>query len=195
VAGADYEHQFVRNPNPPEVTYIRSMAFEHAINTVNSGRFQFNFNLDHAYWMSGLEPVDRAKGVARFDGLSLAIPDPARTTLPESGPPACPGQGCPYAMVGQRWLLGQGATSNGFRATVSAAMAVTLHTVGMHIDNSRRVTGQISTDSPLALTLAGNWPSSLTVQIDGSPVTFQPSSGAIEINAPAGQHTVSIRPG
>ncbi len=119
VDGADYEHRFVRNPNPPEVTYIRSMVFEHAINTVNSGGVHFDFALDHAYWMSGLTPVDATKGVAKFDGRSLAITDPARTSLPETGPPAGPEQGYPYAMVGQQWSLGSGGpTSNAFQATL-----------------------------------------------------------------------------
>jgi len=177
------------------VTYIRSMAFEHAINTVNSGGVQFSFNLDHAYWMSGLEPVDSTKGVAKFDGRSLAIRDPARTNLPETGAPAGPEQGYPYAMAGQQWLLGPGpSTSNGFQATLTGASAVTLHTVRMRLDDSRPVSAQMSTDSPLALTLAGNWPSSLTVQIDGSPVAVQQTAGAIEINVPTGQHAISIAP-
>lgn len=204
VAGADYEHRFVRNPNPPEVTYIRSMVFEHAIDTVNSGGVQFNFDLDHAYWMSGLEPVDPAKGVARFDGRSLAIPDPARIPVPETGAPAGPEQGWPYTMVGQRWLVnptvnglaGQAAPplSNGFVATLSGASAVTLDTVRMRIDDSKPVSGQVNTDSALALTLTGNWPGAVTVQVDGVPATFQPVTGGIELTVPAGQHSVLITP-
>jgi hypothetical protein len=196
VAGADYEHQFVRNPNPPEVAYIRSMVFEKAINQVNSGGVQFNFEFNHAYWMSGLTPVDANHGVAKFDGRSLAIRDPVRTALPETGAPAGPQQGYPYAMAGQRWLLGRGpSTSNGFQATLSGASAVTLHTVRMHINDRRRVRGNVSTDSGLSLTLDGNWPSSVSVQIDGSAVPVQLSPGAIEVTVPAGQHTISIRPG
>jgi hypothetical protein len=196
VAGADYEHQFTRDPNPPEVTYIRSMVFEHAINAVNSGGVQFNFNLDHAYWMSALTPVDPAHGLAKFDGRSLAIRDPSRTTLAETGAPVGPEQSYPYAMAGQRWLLGHGSrTSNGFAATLTGASAVTLHTVRMGLRDSRPVTGRVSTDSGLALTLNGNWPSSLGVQIDGSAVAVQRSPGAIELTLPAGQHTVSIGPG
>ena len=54
-------------------------AFEHAIEHVNSDKWRRASCFDHAYWMSGLEPVDAAKGVARFDGRSLAIPDPPHT--------------------------------------------------------------------------------------------------------------------
>jgi hypothetical protein len=204
VAGADYEHRFTRNPNPPEVTYIRSMVFEHAIDTVNSNGVQFDFGLDHAYWMSGLEPVDPDKGVAKFDGRSLAIPDPARITAPQSGAPAGPQQGYPYTMVGQQWvtnptvtsLAGQTTqpTSNGFQATLTGASAVTLHTVRMHIDDAAPVNGQVSADSPLALTLDGSWPSSVTVTVDGAPVPFVQSAGAIELTAPTGSHTISITP-
>jgi hypothetical protein len=197
VAGADYEHQFVRNPNPPEVTYIRSMVFEHAIDTVNSGGVKFDFNLDHAYWMSGLEPVNQKSGVARFDGRSLAIPDPTRTTVPEAGGPAGPEQGYPYAMAGQAWQTNLAATpqgSNGFQATLTGAGAVTLHTVRMRIQDRRPVSGEVSTGSPLALTLDGNWPRAVVVKVDGAPVTFQRVTGAIELELPAGRHLVSITP-
>jgi hypothetical protein len=56
------------------------------------------------------------------------------------------------------------------------------------------MTGRVSTDSGLALTLHGDWPSSVTVRIDGAAVPVQQSSGAIEVSVPAGQHTISIRP-
>jgi hypothetical protein len=197
VAGADYEHQFVRNPNPPEVTYIRSMVFEHAIDTVNSGGAKFDFSLDHAYWMSGLQPVDQKNGVAKFDGRSLAIPDPARTTVPETGAPAAPEQGYPYAMAGQAWNTDLSATppaSNGFQATLTGASAVTLHTVRMRIQDRRPVSGHLSTGSPLALTLDGNWPRAVVVEVDGLPVAFQRLSGAIEFELTAGQHRVSVAP-
>jgi hypothetical protein len=196
VAGADYEHQFVRNPNPPEVTYIRSMRFEHAIETVNSGGVKFDFGLDHAYWMSGLEPVDQNSGLARFDGRSLAIADPARTGVPETGPPAGAEQGYPYAMVGQAWQAGASApTGNGFEATLTGASAVTLHTIRMRIRDRRPVSGQLSTGSPLALTLGGNWPRSVVVTIDGAPVAaVQRVSGGIEFEIPAGQHRLLITP-
>ena len=195
VSGADYEHQFVRNPNPPEVTYIRSMVFEHAINHVNSDGVQFNFALDHAYWMSGLTPVDPNKGVAKFDARSLAISDPSRTDLPETGAPAGAEQGYPYAMAGQQWVFGPSpAKHNGFEATLAGASAVTLHTVRMHLDDSRTVTGRVSTDSGLALTLDGNWPSAVSVKIDGAPVSVQQSAGAIELTVPSGQHTILISP-
>src|SRR4051794_40686289 len=66
--GARYEHQFVRNPDPPQVTYVRSMPFEHAVEQVNADGLSLDFSFDSAYWMSGLEPADASKGVARFDG-------------------------------------------------------------------------------------------------------------------------------
>src|SRR6202035_4251956 len=131
VQGADYEHQFVRNPNPPQLTYIRSMPFEHAIETVNSNGVQFHFPLDHAYWMSGLEPVNWKNGAAYFNGRSLAIPDPPHALVPETGPPAAPEQNYPYAMTGQAWSTDEsaaGPTSNGFAITLSGARAVTLDT-------------------------------------------------------------------
>ena len=107
-------------------------------------------------------------------------------------------------MAGQRWLTNPTVTGvvdgapapagNGFLATLSGASAVTLDTARMRIDDSRPVTGQLTTDSPLALTLNGTWPTAVTVQIDGVPASFQQVTGGIELSVPAGKHTVSISP-
>src|SRR4051794_4585445 len=172
--GAAYEHQFVRNPDPPEVTYIRSMVFEHAIETVNSGGVAHSFPLDHAYWMSGLTPVDPAKGTARVDARSYGIPDPPRTTTPEASGPATPDQNSPYAMAGQAWKTDVGATRplrNAFDATLSGAGAVELDLKRMHLDGRRPLTGHVSTDAPLTLTLTCRWGQNVTATIDGAPAT------------------------
>src|SRR5437764_2155568 len=86
--GAAYEHQFVRDPDPPRVTYIRSMPFEHAVEQVNADGLALDLDFDHAYWMSGLEPVDAGKGIARVDARSLAIADVPHALVPEAGGPA-----------------------------------------------------------------------------------------------------------
>ena len=196
IDGADYEHQFVRNPNPPEVTYVRSMAFEHAIETVNSNGVHFSFPLDSAYWMSGLEPVDPTKGIARFDGRSLAIPDPARTTVPEAGGPATPNQNYPYAMVGQAWSVDAShvSTSNGFLIALTGARAVTLDTRRMRLQDWRPVSGDVTVDAPLALTLTGRWPARAVVEIDGRPAPVTRLTGAMRVTVPSGHHTLVIRP-
>ncbi|MFL5842385.1 MAG: prolyl oligopeptidase family serine peptidase, partial [Thermoleophilaceae bacterium] len=75
--GVKYEHGFTRDPNPPAVTFIRSMPMEHAVEQVNAGGVPLDFNFDSAYWVSGLQPADAAKGIARIDARSLAIPEPA----------------------------------------------------------------------------------------------------------------------
>jgi hypothetical protein len=147
--------------------------------------------------MSGLEPVDQKRGVAKFDGRSLAIPDPTRTAVPETGASAGPEQGYPYAMAGQAWRTGRSAsatTRNAFDATLTGASAVTLHTVRMRIDVRRPVSGQLSTGSPLALKLDGNWPSSLIVNLDGVAVSFQRSTHAISLAVPSGRHEIAIVP-
>jgi pimeloyl-ACP methyl ester carboxylesterase len=198
VAGADYEHHFVRNPNPPEVTYIRSMVFEHAIDTVNSNGAPFNFDLDHAYWMSGLEPVNRRSGTAKVDARSLAIPDPPHTDLPQTGAPAGPYQGWPYTMVGQQWapdLLGRSTpASNGFAATLTGASAVTFDTRRMRLLTTQPLSAQVTNDAPLTLTLTGEWPAGTNVTDNGTTPTFQQESGELVIDLPAGTNRLTVSP-
>jgi len=197
VAGADYEHQFTRDPNPPEVTYIRSMRFEHAIDTVNSNGVRFDFALDNAFWMSGLQPADQKNGVAKIDVRSLAIPDPGHTTIPETGGPAGAYQSYPYAMAGQAWQpsAASGATtSNGFVATLTGASAVTLDTHRMGLQDWRPVEGTLAADAPLSLTLTGSWPAGVSAQLDGLPIPLRRSAGAIVLALPAGSHELTLEP-
>jgi hypothetical protein len=193
--GANYEHQFVRNPNPPEVVYIRSMKFEHAIETVNSDGVKFSFPLDHAYWMSGLEPVDEKSGSAKVDVRSLAIPDPPHSTAPETTAPATPTQGYPYAMVGQAWqqdLANTPATSNGFTATLTGARAVTFDTRRMRLSTHEPIQATINNDAPLTLTLAGHWPRSITARVDGGEAQVERTDAALTIQLAAGSHALSL---
>lgn len=195
VQGADYEHQFVRNPNPPQVTYIRSMPFEHAIETVNSNGVRFHFPLDHAYWMSGLEPVNWKNGAAYFNGRSLAIPDPPHALVPETGPPATAEQNYPYAMTGQAWSTDESAaspTSNGFTITLSGARAVTLDTTRMRLQDWRPLAGTVKSSAPVALTLNGHWPGRTVVRLDCRPADVYRSAGSVAVAVPAGRHTVTI---
>src|SRR3954447_12657234 len=197
--GAAYLHQFVRDPNPPEVTYVRSMVFEHAIETVNAGGVEHQFDLDHAYWMSGLEPVDPAKGTARFDGRSLGIADPPHTTTPEAGGPATADQNSPYAMVGQAWTTALDKTpetKNAFTATLKGASAVTLDLKRMSLDGRRPLTGHVDTEAPLRLTLKCRWPQSgLTATIDGQPASFDRDGQKLIVDVPAGAHDLAFAPG
>jgi dienelactone hydrolase len=155
--GARYEHQFVRDPNPARVTYVRSMPFERAVEQVNADKLSLDFSFDRAYWMSGLEPVDATKGVARFDGRSLAIPDVPHGLTPEAGAPTADQTG-PYAMEGQAWQSDAAktpATRNAFAATLTGARAVTLDARRMRLDPRRRIEGDVTTDVPLRLTVRG----------------------------------------
>ena len=197
--GAAYEHQFVRDPNPPRVTYIRSMPFEHALEQVNvdgTSVKELSFPLDHAYWMSGLQPTDAAKGSARFDGASNAIPQPGHSTVPEADSGPKTGQGTPYTMAGQAWKpdgTAPPATTNSFTATLTGANAVTLSLRRMQLSTRRTLTGTVDTQAPLALTLSGV-SSPVAVTIDGTPATVTTTKGRLSIAVPAGRHTVRVRP-
>jgi hypothetical protein len=171
------------------------MPFEHAIETVNSGGVHFHFPLDHAYWMSGLEPVDWKDGVASFDGRSLAIPDLPHSVVPETGPPATAYQNYPYVMTGQAWKIDESAptpTSNDFDLTLSGARAVTLDTTRMRLQDWRLVFGELKTDSALTLTLNGGWPRGVIARLDCRRIAVSRRVGAITVGIPAGQHGLSI---
>jgi hypothetical protein len=62
-------------------------------------------------------------------------------------------------MTGLRWqdtpLATLPAARNGFEATVTGARAATLDPAGMGLDPARPIVGTVTTDTPLALTLAG----------------------------------------
>lgn len=196
--GAAYMHQFVRNPNPPQVTYIRSMVFENAIERVNTDGIAAkpDFDLSHAYWMSGLEAADPVKGVARFDGKSLGIAQVGHATQPEAdtGPKA--GNGTPYTMAGQAWKTDVGsapATSNGFTVTLSGAEAVTLKLLRMRLSTGKRLDGSVTTDSPLALTL-DNVFNHVDVTIDGATVPASRHADELTVNVPSGTHAVVVTP-
>ena len=175
--GADYLHRFVRNPNPPQVTYVRSMVFENAIEKSQSGGVPIDFDLSHAYWMSGLQAVDPVKGIARFDGTSFGLPRVPHTTSPDADGPAKTNNGSPYTMVGQQWQADPAATpetSNGFEITLSGAKTVTLDLDRMKLTLSKPLTGKVTTDVPLELHL----------HTDFGPGVVQ--------TVPAGTHTLTF---
>jgi len=192
--GTRYEHQFVRDPNPPQVTYIRSEPFEHAVERVNAQGAKLTFHFDSAYWMSGLTPVDTTRGVARFDGHALAIPQRPYSLLAEAGGPGSADQTGPYAMTGQAWVYGgqAPATQNGFDATLSGARAVTLDTARMRIVARETVRGVVTTGAPLRLTLTGAFRRRTRARVDGREVDPHRSSSAVAIELPAGRHELVL---
>jgi hypothetical protein len=174
--GAGYEHQFVRDPNPGHVTYIRSMRMERAVNGINNpDKVDFGFHFNRAYWMSGLEPVNDRFGVARFDGVTFARPETPHTLVPEAGGPSAPGQSGPYSMTGQAWKdepAKRPAPRNAFAIELEGARAVTLALKRMGLDRHRRITGKVKTEAPL------------TLRLRGGPT----------LHVPAGEHRIIVRP-
>jgi Putative esterase len=196
-AGTEYEHRFVRDPNPPRVTYTRSMPMEHAVEEVNSDGVPLNFDFDSAYWMSGLAPVDAARGSARFDGRSLAIPERTHANAPEVFGPASIGQTGPYVMVGQQWLLpgAPGPTSNGFEAALTGARAVTLALGRMRVTTGNAIAGHVTADHAVELTLhAPSWPGAVDVTIAGHTTHLSPSGRTLTLSLPAGDTRLTITP-
>jgi len=162
--GARYASQFTRDANPARVTYIRSMPFERTVETGPDQGKPFvglSFDFDKAYWMSGLEPVDGDRGVAEVDAVSLAKPQVPVLTVPEAGGPAALGQLGPYTMNGLAWLdnpaVAAPAAVNGFTATLTGAKAVGFDLARMAITSAAPITGTVTTEAPLVLSLAGTW--------------------------------------
>ena len=148
--GGRYMHQFRRPSRPARITHVRDMAFEHAIE-----RGVLDLDLGRNRWLKGLETDGRAS----FDGVTFAFPEKPYTAVPEAGGPAAPDQTGPYAMTGLRWqdtpLATLPAARNAFKATVSGARSATLDAREMGLDTRRPITGTITTDVPLELTLIG----------------------------------------
>jgi hypothetical protein len=154
--GVKYEHSFVRNPNPPSVTLIRSMPMEHAVEEVNADKVPLDFSFNRAFWVSGLEPVDPAKGVARVDARSLAIPEPAHDVVPDIVPPVSVDQTDPSVEEGQKWDVQPGsepAAKNGFTLKLTGARAVTLDLKRMHIKIDQPISMDITSDHDAVVTL------------------------------------------
>ena len=196
--GAQYEHRFVRNPNPPRVTYIRSMRFERAVERVQSGGAQLSFDFERAYWMSDLDPTDLVNGIVTFDGRSFGLPERGHTTVPEAGGPATPGQTGPYAMTGQAWKLGGTDLPewrNAFSVELTGAGQVRLDTKRMGLAANQRLEGDVKTQAALRMTLAGAFGKHAVVTVDGKPATvLGRSRRALAVAVPAGHHLVVVSP-
>src|SRR3954452_22685484 len=154
--GVKYEHQFTRDPNPPSVTLIRSMPMEHAVEEVNSGGVPLSFDFDSAFWVSDLEPADPAKGVARVDARSLAIPEPKRDAVPEVVPPVSPDQTDPSVEEGQAWVAHPGTEAparNGFVLSLQGAKAVRLDLRRMRISVRAPISADVTADRLVTIEL------------------------------------------
>jgi hypothetical protein len=196
--GAAYASQFTRERNPARVTYLRSMPFENQVERGNNGGNQLQpaatFDFDSAYWMSGLRPRDAERGVAKVDAVSLAKPQAPTLAVPEVGGPASVGQFGPWAMQGLRWTDSGGAPAavNGFTATLTGAEAVTLDLDRMAISTAAPVTGEVTTEVPLTLSLAGGWSTAPSVLVDGAAAHGTLADGVLTIELPAGTSTLTV---
>ena len=149
--GGRYMHEFTRPEAPGRITHVRDLVFERAI---ERGGFDFYFGSNR--WLKALEPAgDRAA----FDGRSLARPEADPVLVPEAGGPASTDQTGPYTMTGLSWVENPLATlpaaRNAFEATLTGASAATLDPQGMGLNTTLPITGTVTTDVPLELTLAG----------------------------------------
>jgi predicted esterase len=175
---ASYLDRYRLDPNPPRVTYVRSMKLEHDVEKDAFGDEQIfppgglQFSFDSAYWVSGLEPRDATNGIARVDARSLAIPDPPRHPVPEAGAGVSPDQTQPWVLTGQAWQYDPVGSRleprNALSATLEGASAVALDLARMRIDPARAIEAKFSTDGPLALTLIGAWKRVPAVNANGT---------------------------
>lgn len=194
--GARYASQFTRDENPARVTYLRSMPFERTVETGPDQGKPFvglSFDFDKAYWMSGLQPVDTERGVAKVDAVSLAKPAASPLTVPEAGGPASLGQFGPWTMNGLAWLDNPAASApaavNGFTATLTGASAVAFDLARMDISSAAPVTGSVTTEAPLALSLKGDW--TTVPAVTGATVTSL-VDGVLTLQLPAGPSSLTV---
>lgn len=194
--GARYEHRFVMDPNPAHVTYIRSRTFERAIERVQSDGVPFDFDFAQAYWMSDLDLVNESdvKGIAHFDGRSLAIPERGHTLVPEAGAPQTDQTG-PYAMTGQAWKSTPGPLArpaNGFVVKISGAKGVRLDVPRMRLSTKRRLTGDVTTGWRLRLVLRGHWPRKVSASVNGKRIRVLRRSRNLVLVLPRGRDHLVI---
>jgi len=201
-----YMHTFATPEHPRQVTYTRDMGFERATERVQAANLGLDFSFDSAYWMSGLAPAGEPAAAnetetraAVFDGVSLAVSEPPHLVLPDAGGPASPGTTGPYFYEGLQWLADPSATApeaiNAFDITLTGAKAVSLDLAGMQIDPTRVISGAVTTDPGLDLSLKGDWTRAPDVTIDGQPVSAALNGDMLLVNVPAGDHVLEITPG
>lgn len=193
---ARYMHGFAIDDNPARVTYKRDMAFERAVEEVQSDGVPLSFDFDSAYWMSELTPVDDTTGVASFDGMTRAIVETPSLVVPDTAPPASAGSTGPYVVTGLQWLAdptrGAPEPANAFEATLTGARAVRLDLARMGIDTSQSISAVVENDAQLELRLAGDWPAAPNVTVNGAPVTVTVADGVLTILLDPGTNDIAI---
>jgi hypothetical protein len=188
------------DPDPPRVTYVRSIPFEREINQA-SGSDQTIFpgpdhymRFDDAYWMRGLTPQNGSSGVASIDARSLAIPATPHRVVAQSG--AGESGGDPYTWSGDDWTPAgvPARRSNAFRATLTGARAVTLDARRMRLSTCRPIAAAVRTEHRLTLRLSGRWPRATRATVGGRRVTTARRRGALVLRLPAGRDVLRIVP-
>ena len=195
--GGRYMHRFTIPEHPARITHVRDMPFERATERVNSGGATFDFDFGRNHWLRALEPVDAVDGQASFDGTTQGVPAADPLVLPEAGGPVSTDNAGPYTMTGLQWLENPLATlpakKNAFTATLTGARAATLDLGGMLIDPAKALSGTVSTDGALALTLLGKFTGPTAKRLTASSgVTVEKINGGVVVHLPAGDSTFTI---
>jgi hypothetical protein len=86
------------------------------------------------------------------------------------------------------------ATSNSFKLNGTGLAAATLATGRMGIDRRQVVTGHVSGDGPLALTLRGGWTRHEKVRVDGHAVKPRFGKRTLAVTIAKGDHLLEIVP-
>jgi hypothetical protein len=172
--GGRYSHQFVRDPNPPEVVYIRDVAFERTVEEIRSKDHDLDFDFDSAYWMSGLQVAADAER-AIFRGRNLADPE-SHLAVPDTAPPATVGQWGPFVVTGQQWVdstaLTAPPTRNGVALDLDGVSSVAVDVDRLGLDRWEPIVLEVTTTHPVAVTIAER------------TVLVEPGTSTVEITAP-----------
>src|SRR5436190_7146243 len=194
---ARYLFGFKLDRSPAEVRFARDMPLEHEVErgTGKVANPAVHLSFPSAYWVRDLEPADAKEGHATIDARTLAVPHPPHQARPEEGTPAAPSQTAPHLTIGQAWTQSDPAppTSNGFTAKLTGASAVTLDTATMRISTSRPISGDLSSDHALTLSLLGRFDPRTRVTVDGVRVAATVSGSALTISLPPGRHRIVIK--
>jgi pimeloyl-ACP methyl ester carboxylesterase len=189
------------DPDPPRVTFVRDMGFEH---DVDLARYSdeagvppagHGLRFDRAYWMCGVTATDAEHGVAAVDVRSLAIPARAVMALPERGAGASPD---PFVWEGRRWEPGRRERrANRVELTARGTATLCLDTTRMRLDARRPITIASASDSAFDLELRSASAGTRTIRIPRGRATLvvRPASRVRSALRASGSGTGSSSPG
>jgi pimeloyl-ACP methyl ester carboxylesterase len=201
--GAQYLNGARRTARPGEVRFIRSMAFERAIDTGAHSNaplagHSVGLRFDHAWFVHDLQPSDRKDGTAKIDVRTLAraggVGTPVRTLGTSGGGDV--GGAPPSVYDEQHWQSEPITDSprNALEAHLTGVANVALDLAAMDLTTSRHLRATISTTEPVTVSMFAPAAACVTRSVDGGAHVTLSRRRMLRVTLAPGEHRVDIRP-